>query len=1092
MRKIYRLIIILSIFWISSCSYELSYQGELGKGVLPEGDQYAEHLSLAALETEGILYIQLPEEGVVKEEGVVHLQDSAGKILIYSLADIELMGFFMDETGEAVKGSEIFTTPDELLGVVNQDISARILLVRLYEPEGSLVFKTEISIPESSEKEKREKFYSLSITPSGDLVGLYGSNRGRPGGILRVVNFLEGNRQLEFIEKERFSNAMPLSLQAPFRFNAVLFFAGNYYITVDMGADPFDGVLILDENLAPQRYITGFWHYNCPLDVVIDDQGIIYTSSFYHDTLKAHDGEAFLAKTAPDNFAGYQNELMNNPAGMALAGNSIYVYDSDNGRINIFQTIGQKENQIPYSPTQLIIPKHLVPGSFSLNLTFIFYGVMIMISMNAFVFSFILKDRVFLYFGLFYLCGLFQMIDSIFDRFFFTLYHWNFFSPWPILFFLILFIERFIDLKVSMPRVEKIKRGVLAATLFFYFFSIIEGISGQKTLKTVLNISGDIFAVIFMLLLLIYLIFLTLRANRNAKTFLRFFLVLIIAGFLSPASVSKLFIPEDSTYYFSILYGNFPFMAGLLVSGFFLTYLLADRIINYRVSSAQMEEKSRYLEELDIKKTRYIMNISHELRTPLTLIQGLTRQIMKGKWGDSIQKNRSNFETIDRNTLKLQKQVNNFLELSRIEQNQREPQLKNIDMLSLLNQIAEEFQSLSDYLDVKLFLKVEKNCVLHADPYLFETALMNLISNAFKFTKTSGEIKLEGFSCKEGVIISVSDTGTGIREEDQTAIFSPFEQVRDDPYSSKGTGLGLSLVKEIMTLHKGQIKLESVFGSGSTFSLIFPSHSERDLPNWSIDMRSGWGLADEYGSELYGVDKIPTNQTLQKDRRSVLLVEDDPDMMRYLISEMTTHFSLTWAYNGKEALEVLTKMTPDLIISDIMMPEMDGWTLFEQLQEKISTKHIPFLFLTARNSQKEKLEALNKGIVDYLEKPFPSEEFIIRVKANIERGIVFKNRYKQQLKESLLDFVDNYDELHQNNNELSSFENDEIKEYDLSPRESEILQCITKGLSNKQIAFELGISVKTVGNHNSSIFKKMEVTSRLELLLLKNPSIGLI
>ena len=214
-------------------------------------------------------------------------------------------------------------------------------------------------------------------------------------------------------------------------------------------------------------------------------------------------------------------------------------------------------------------------------------------------------------------------------------------------------------------------------------------------------------------------------------------------------------------------------------------------------------------------------------------------------------------------------------------------------------------------------------------------------------------------------------------------------------------------------------------------------------------------------------------------------MEDNEDLLGYLISEMSPHFSLLWARNGQDALIQVERKKIDLIISDIMMPEMDGWTLYEELRENESARFIPFLFLTARASFEEKLKALGRGVSDYLEKPFSSEELIVRVKGIIERGIKYKHRYKQRLKESLIEFVEDFDEQGniRDNHGDSDIGKVHLDLSLLSPREREVCEGILQGFSDKKIAHDLGISVKTVGNHNSSLFKKLDVSGRMELII---------
>jgi len=489
------------------------------------------------------------------------------------------------------------------------------------------------------------------------------------------------------------------------------------------------------------------------------------------------------------------------------------------------------------------------------------------------------------------------------------------------------------------------------------------------------------------------------------------------------------------------------------------------------------------------------MNVSHEFRTPITVIGGVLKQMKRGRWGDSIKANRRNLEIIERNNFRLLKQVDNLMQLTRLENYKNKIVPVPLDASNIITALAGEFSSLTHQNDITLINSVPHNVVFMADAAHFRTAMVNLLGNAVKFTPPGGTIKVGATLRKKETRIYVKDTGRGIPEEEQQKVFHRFHQVRNNGNNRfRGTGIGLSLVREVMERHGGEVLLESSPGRGSTFTLVFPHIDEKKKerqeegpsPQFSTQDQEPDPLIEAHKAEIeiaVETQSSPHSPEAKLDvfnspEYSVLLVEDDPDLIEYLTTELTSHFTLRKATNGLEALELMKEERPDLVISDIMMPEMDGYGLLSAMQEDDDLRLVPILMLTARRSEEEKISAYEKGVVDYIEKPFSMDILTARARNIINNNKDFKKEYQRYVKNSLVTYING---LTETKSEYEINLADFCRDAKLTEREQEIALLLRRGMSDKEIASRLGLSVKTVGNHNSSIFKKCGFAGRTEL-----------
>lgn len=402
-----------------------------------------------------------------------------------------------------------------------------------------------------------------------------------------------------------------------------------------------------------------------------------------------------------------------------------------------------------------------------------------------------------------------------------------------------------------------------------------------------------------------------------------------------------------------------------------------------------LESQSIKLKELDKAKSRFFANISHELRTPLTLISGHLKASIQKKYGELTTKLSSNLEVSYRNSRLLEKFIENILDLSKMEARQLELYKRPTNIQNLINKISDSFDSFlhGNGVVFQSSCNIPLGTIAQIDDKKTEQILMNMLSNAAKFTMSGGAINLqvEVVSNKERecLLFKVMDTGKGIHEKDLPHIFDRFYQSQQTKSPIEGgTGIGLALAKELAGLMNGYLEVESELEKGSTFTLTIPVHLEKEpitsksrLKNPSITIESIESNSDQYSKMR---------------EYSILIVEDHDDMREYIRQQIPNEYEVLEAGSGLEALQLLKKHSIDLIISDIMMPHMDGFQLLETLRSKQATKDISVIMITARAAQEDRLRALTIGVEDYLIKPFDEQELVARI-----RHIV-KNRKSQK------------------------------------------------------------------------------------------------
>jgi signal transduction histidine kinase/ligand-binding sensor domain-containing protein/DNA-binding response OmpR family regulator len=437
----------------------------------------------------------------------------------------------------------------------------------------------------------------------------------------------------------------------------------------------------------------------------------------------------------------------------------------------------------------------------------------------------------------------------------------------------------------------------------------------------------------------------------------------------------------------------------------------------------QLEEQSEKLKEMDKVKTRFFANISHEFRTPLTLIMGPLEQMIAACSENEKEKKRK-LNLMLRNAQRLLRLINQLLELSRLDSGKLKLQAVKTDIIIFMKGIVDSFQLLAQQKELDLVFHPGQNneeeaadMSLYIDPRKMEDIMSNLLLNAIKFTPPGGEVKVtlnksflggpggrffkkaplvaEGKSnFPEGFVeISVKDTGPGVPHEQLAHIFDRFYQA-DSTYDhhQKGSGIGLALSKELVELHYGTIEPRSREGDGSEFIIRLPSGSAHLAADEIVDIPSaqppgGDKIHEEAeipGFEMVNEEEEKENEPGAHKADIILVVEDSADLRDYIKEALEPGYTVVGAGDGREGIQKAQEMIPDLIISDIMMPEVNGYELCRELKNHVNTSHIPIILLTAKASEESILEGLETGVDDYITKPFNTNILSARIKNLID------------------------------------------------------------------------------------------------------------
>ena len=431
----------------------------------------------------------------------------------------------------------------------------------------------------------------------------------------------------------------------------------------------------------------------------------------------------------------------------------------------------------------------------------------------------------------------------------------------------------------------------------------------------------------------------------------------------------------------------------LLMIGFIALSIYAFYINRkMRQANRKLISLNAEMKEVTAQKLQFFTNVSHEVRTPLTLILApLDRLIVSLRESPYA----SDLGLIQKNANRLLRVINQILDFRKVEGKQEKLAVREIDLVPFVGEIKSYFDSMASVRAISYtFTSSIKQCTLWIDPDLLEKVFFNLLSNAFKFTPEGGSVRIELTEEGDRVFIRVIDTGSGIQPANLPHLFDRF--YTED--RSMGTGIGLHLVKEYIHMHGGEIRVESEPGQRTTFTVCLrkgKAHFEdSDLMETSVSHQA---------YEASRLDDSETKEMLSKTYPyTILITEDDDEVRGFLERELSLHFKIRTAANGKEALRVLEEEEISLVVSDVMMPEMNGFELCRTIKSQLPFSHIPVILLTALTDERQRIFGITGGADDYIQKPFHTDYVKIKIIHLLQERRKLRERLLEKLRDNKL------------------------------------------------------------------------------------------
>lgn len=451
------------------------------------------------------------------------------------------------------------------------------------------------------------------------------------------------------------------------------------------------------------------------------------------------------------------------------------------------------------------------------------------------------------------------------------------------------------------------------------------------------------------------------------------------------------------------------------IGAYMVLFLFGIYLLNYYTQKRLKEKaelrneriKRLQVDELNEKKIQFFTNISHEFRTPLTLIINPLEDIINDNTLKLPERIKEKHKVIYKNTNRLYRLINELLDFRKLEINKVKIRAKELNLINITNDVISHFKEEAHVKNIHLNVDYDINDILiWADEQMLEKIIFNILSNAFKVTPENGSINIDLFSKKSLVLlplvnkdnpvkvieIVISDTGPGMAKEETQRIFERFYQVENlNKTYYGGTGIGLEVVQNFVELHKGKIEVESKEGKGTSFRILLPAGKEHFHENEIIINKPEDSVANE---EL---NSIPQNTQYNKEKSTVshtlLIVEDNSELKNYLKNELKDEYKILTAKNGLEGLKLAQEFLPNVIMTDIIMPEMDGYTFCKHIKADMRTSHIPLLMLTAKARIENRMEGIEIGADAYMVKPFDMRLLKLRLSQLITSRQLIFNKY---------------------------------------------------------------------------------------------------
>lgn len=494
-----------------------------------------------------------------------------------------------------------------------------------------------------------------------------------------------------------------------------------------------------------------------------------------------------------------------------------------------------------------------------------------------------------------------------------------------------------------------------------------------------------------------------------------------------------------------------------------------QKLLNWNASlQKEVYKRTKELEKINEQKTNTFVNLAHETKTPLTLIKNYLEEYINTKGGSE------ELAIVKRSIDKLSNDIMNLFDLERFNKGLA---VYNHDLISNFSEIIKDslvlFKQYSNKKGIELKENVEENVFVKADPVAINRIVNNLIENAIKFS-SDGMIKVCLKSEGDKIVFSVKDYGAGIPPEQHKKIFEPYYQITRHKKNIEGMGLGLPIVKRVVETLNGEIRIHSnpTEYKGTLAAVVMDKHtlSEYDIIAANpIHNNNTIAAAENLNSAEIAFDE---------NKETILIVEDNISMINYLLRKLRCKYNVYGALNGNEAMKKIKnlKVKPDLIISDIMMDKLDGFSLAKILSDTSAYNHIPIMFLSAKSAQIDRLQGLKLGAIDFIQKPFSIRELTQKIESVLSN----RNRQWKALLRTKLHTGDAYNDFGFADATDKFDQNCQL--YGLTQREKEIAKLLREGCKYKEIGDKLFIAEKTVTKHVQNVFEKLQVSNRIELI----------
>ena len=413
----------------------------------------------------------------------------------------------------------------------------------------------------------------------------------------------------------------------------------------------------------------------------------------------------------------------------------------------------------------------------------------------------------------------------------------------------------------------------------------------------------------------------------------------------------------------------------LLLLGFFGFFLYIQRI---------QRRNHKELKKMSSMRETFFTNITHEFRTPLTLILGLSQELQQ----EESEQIRERAESIERQGQGLLTLINQLLDISKIKSSVGDPRTCRGNVTAHIAMIVDSYRDYASSRGIELIYQPQDQVEMSFVPDYVNKVFNNLLSNAFKFTPPQGKISITLWRADDSVYIDLSDTGHGMDRETVEHAFDPFYQAESDS-KHIGTGIGLALVKQIVQASKGQICIESKLGEGTTFHIIVPIINDQAAPQQTLSAATNMPLLPHQETDLQD------SECEQDESCRLLVIEDNHDIAHYIGSQFEDHYSVSYATDGEEGFRKAVELVPDLIITDLMMPGVNGLELCRQIRSNEIVNHIPIIVVTAKVSEEERIRGIEAGADAYLTKPFNTTELRMLVERLLDSRKTLRQKFAQ-------------------------------------------------------------------------------------------------